>query len=416
MNKPILLFRGPVKSVSGYGAHSRDLLKCLYDLDLFNIKIDSSLWGVTPLDALEKDNEFHNWIMKNIITSIDDRPDYYFHVTVPNEFIPLGKFNIGVTAGVETTMAPKDWIDGCNKMNLVITTSNFSKEVLVNTIYSEKDKFTNQTIKVHRIKKPVEVLFEGVDVDVYNNVYNGIDLDINEDFCFLFVGHWLKGALGQDRKDVGMLIKCFLEAFKDDEKKPALILKTTTSTFSVKERENIRKRIEDLSSGIDNPPPIYLLFGNLTNKEMNELYNHPNIKAMISLTKGEGFGRPLLEFSLTGKPIITSNWSGHKDFLSMDKAILLGGELQNVHESVIDNFIIKDAKWFTANYNEAIYWMKVLKNNYGEAKIKSESLRLENMDKFSFQNMKNSLYSILLPYINEPQERKIKLPELIKIG
>ena len=49
--------------------------------------------------------------------------------------------------------------------------------------------------------------------------------------------------------------------------------------------------------------------------EMNSIYNHSKVKAMVSLTKGEGFGRPLLEFSLSQKPLIVSGWSGHMDFL-----------------------------------------------------------------------------------------------------
>ena len=140
-------------------------------------------------------------------------------------------------------------------------------------------------------------------MSIFNNEFKGIDIDIEEDFAYLFVGHWLKGSLGQDRKDVGMMIKCFMEAFKDEEDKPALILKTSSATFSVKERENMRRKIEDITKGYENPPSVYLLFGELTNQEMNELYNHPKVKSMVSITKGEGFGRPLLEFSMTGKPM-----------------------------------------------------------------------------------------------------------------
>ena len=113
--KPFLLFRGPVKTRSGYGAHSRDLLQALYEMDIFEIKIDSCMWGVTPMTALEKDNQFHMWIESNIIRSLNITPDIYVQVTVPNEFERKGKFNIGVTAGIETTVAPKDWIDGCWK-------------------------------------------------------------------------------------------------------------------------------------------------------------------------------------------------------------------------------------------------------------------------------------------------------------
>ena len=47
---------------------------------------------------------------------------------------------------------------------------------------------------------------------------------------------------------------------------------------------------------------------------MNELYNHPKVKAMVSMTKGEGYGRPLAEFGLSKKPIIASGWSGQCRF------------------------------------------------------------------------------------------------------
>ena len=213
-----------------------------------------------------------------------------------------------------------------------------------------------------------------------------------------------------------MLIKCFCESFKDEEDKPALVLKTSSATFSVKEREIFRKKIENHVSGYENPPSIYLLFGELTDKEMNELYNHPKIKSMVSITKGEGFGRPLLEFTMTGKPIIASNWSGHKDFLPMDKSVMIGGTLTDVHDSAIDSFIIKGSKWFTANYNEVIQVLKLVKNDYNNFLNRSEKLREENVNNFSLEKMKIKFENILTPYINQPKEYKLVLPKLDKIS
>ena len=416
MSKPFLLFRGPVKTRSGYGSHSRDLLESLYQMDLFDIKIDSCMWGTTPLTALEHDNTFHKWIDSNIITSLNSTPDVYVQVTVPNEFQKIGKFNIGITAGIETTVAPKDWIDGCNRMDLVIATSTFSKDVLLQTVYNENEKNTGKLIKQYKITTPIEVLFEGVDKSIFNNDSSEFKLDIEEDFAYLFVGHWLKGDLGQDRKDVGMLIRCFVESFKNEEVKPALVLKTSSASFSIKERENFRKKIQDIVGKIENPPSIYLLFGELTNKEMNELYNHPKIKSMISITKGEGFGRPLLEFSMSGKPIIASNWSGHKDFLPMDKAIMVGGSLTEVHDSAVDTFIIKGSKWFTANYNEVAEVMKLVIRDYDKFKEKSEVLRIENGEKFSLEKMKDKFKEIINPFTTQPKEHKLVLPKLNKIN
>ena len=414
MSKPIILFRGPVKTRSGYGAHSRDLLWALKEIDLFDIKIDSCLWGSTPLTALEDGNEFHEWIEENTVTQFNGLPEIYIQVTVPNEFKRLGKFNIGVTAGIETTVAPKDWIDGCNVMDMIITTSNFSKEVLLSTVYNENDKNTNRLIKQHRIDKPINVLFEGVDRKIYNNNVNDtFKLDIEEDFAYLFVGHWLKGSIGQDRKDVGMLIKCFANSFKDEIDKPALILKTSSASFSVKERENLINRIQKIVG--DDKVPVYLLFGDLKDEEMNDLYNHPKVKAMVSITKGEGFGRPLLEFTMTGKPVIASNWSGHKDFLPMDYAAMIGGKLTDVDISAQDNFIIKDSKWFTANYDEFIHVLKLVKSNYDEFLIKSEKLRIMNSEKFTLDKMKELLKSYMEPHSIISKQINLMLPKLNKI-
>lgn len=416
MSKPTLLFRGPVETRSGYGAHSRDLLHSLYEMDLFDIKVDSCAWGYTPRTALEVGNQFHDWIKKSIIKNISLIPDFYVQVTVPNEFRRLGKFNIGITAGIETTIAPKNWIDGCNLMDLVITTSKFSKDVLLQTVYNETDKLTGNLVNQHRITKPIEVLFEGVDTTIFNNQVNELNLEIKEDFAYLFVGHWLRGDLGQDRKDVGMLIKCFMESFNNHEDKPALILKTSSATFSVKERENFRKKIQNICDGYDNPPSVYLLFGELTDNEMNSLYNHPKVKSMVSITKGEGFGRPLLEFSMTGKPIIASNWSGHKDFLPMDKAIMVGGKLVEVDDSVIDDFIIKGSKWFKANYNEFIEVLKIVKKDYDNFKNNSEELRKINSENFSLSKMTDKFRQIVTPHLNnQPKEHKLVLPKLTKV-
>jgi glycosyltransferase involved in cell wall biosynthesis len=375
------------------------------------------MWGVTPMTALDESNEFHNWIKEKTVTSFNGIPDIYVSVTISNEFQRIGRFNIGVTAGIETTIAGKDLVDGCNNMDLVIVPSTFTRDVYFQTVYNETEKDTGRLLKQHKLSKPIEVLFEGADTSIYNDVTDeSFNLDIQEEVAFLFVGHWLKGDIGQDRKDVGMLIKVFAETFKDVDVKPALVLKTSAGSFSVKDREVIRKKILDITKNGVNLPSIYLLYGDLSDKEMNSLYNHPKIKSMISLTKGEGFGRPLLEFSMTGKPIIASNWSGHKDFLPLDKSVLLGGTLTEVHNSAVDKFILKKSKWFTANYGEAGAVMKLMIENYDKFREKSEELKETNKMTYSLDNMRFKFEEILKPYIQRPERVDLKLPKLNKIS
>jgi glycosyltransferase involved in cell wall biosynthesis len=416
--KPTLVFQAPVATRSGYGDHARDLLHSLYKLDKFEIKVISTRWGNTPMDSLNYDNEFHKWIVDNIIPKIDQKPDIYIQVTVPNEFQPLGFYNIGITAAIETTHCALDWVHGCNRMDLIIVPSEHSKKSLVDTIYNEQDKNNGQLIAQHKIQKPVEILFEGFDELDFgtNDVVNITELDsIKEDFAFLFVGHWLRGDLGEDRKNVGMMIKTFAMAFKNEKVKPALVLKTSSAGFGVMDRETTIKKIKQTLGSDFKSVPIYLLHGDLTPAQMNGLYEHRKVKAMLNFTKGEGFGRPLLEFSLTGKPVIVSGWSGHLDFLK-EGAVLLEGELKPVHESAADQFLLKESQWFNVNISKALVSIKDVYKNYDKYKTQSSKLGRYNKQNFGLQKMTEGFDVILNQYSVynkiQPKFQQLQLPKL----
>jgi glycosyltransferase involved in cell wall biosynthesis len=416
--KPTLVFQAPIATRSGYGDHARDLLHSLYKLDKFEIKVISTRWGNTPMDSLNYDNPFHKWIVDSIIPKIEQKPDIYIQVTVPNEFQPLGFYNIGITAAIETTHCALDWVHGCNRMDLIIVPSEHSKKSLVDTIYNEQDKNSGQLIAQHKIQKPVEILFEGFDELDFgtNDVVNITELDsIKEDFAFLFVGHWLRGDLGEDRKNVGMMIKTFAMAFKNEKVKPALVLKTSSAGFSVMDRENTIKKIKETLGKDYKSVPIYLLHGDLTPSQMNGLYEHSKVKAMLNFTKGEGFGRPLLEFSLTGKPVIVSNWSGHLDFLKQG-AVLLEGELKPVHESAADQFLLKESQWFNVNISKALTAIKDVYKNYDKYKTESSKLKKYNLANFSLTKMTEGFDSILNQYgiytKIQPKFQQLQLPKL----
>ena len=416
--KPTLVFQAPVSTRSGYGDHARDLLQSLYKLDKFEIKIISTRWGQTPMDALNYDNEFHKWIVDSIIPKIEQKPDIYIQITVPNEFQPLGHYNIGITAGIETTACAMNWIEGCNRMDLIITPSEHAKLSLVGTVYNEQDKNTGKLIRQIKIEKPVEVLFEGFDEMDFgtDHVAHITELDnIKEDFAYLFVGHWLKGDLGEDRKNVGMMIKTFAMAFKSEKTKPALIIKTSSAGFSIRDREAIINKIRECLGSDYGKVPVYLLHGDLTQSEMNGLYEHPKVKAMLNFTKGEGFGRPLLEFSLTGKPILVSNWSGHLDFLKQG-AVLLEGELKEVHQSAADDFLLKESKWFNVNISKALSSIKDVYKNYDKYKVESSKLGKQNKQTFGLSKMTEGFDNILNQYgiytKVQPKFQQLQLPKL----
>lgn len=214
------------------------------------------------------------------------------------------------------------------------------------------------------------------------------------------------------------MIKCFFEAFKNKTKAPALILKTSSAGASYMDRENILNKIDQIRSSMDAKklPNVYLLHGELSDKEINELYNHNKVKAMVNLTKGEGFGRPLLEFSLTKKPIITTNWSGQLDYLNSDFTTLINGELKNVHKSAaVKDMILEESQWFAPNFGEAGYYFRDVFENYKSYKEKAVRQAYQSKTHFNFNSMKDKLNDYIIQYCPEfPKQVEINLPKLKK--
>ena len=271
-----------------------------------------------------------------------------------------------------------------------------------------------------KLEKPVEVLFEGADINVYKPDDSPcmIDFNILESFAYLFVGHWMEGDMGEDRKNVGLLVKAFYETFKNKMNKPALILKTSQVSSSYHDREDILKKINLIKKSVNskNLPNIYLLHGDFSDEEMNELYNHPKVKAMVSLTKGEGYGRPLLEFTLSKKPLITSGWSGQLDFLDSKLTSLIGGQLTNVHPSTKNQFLLPESQWFSPDHGEIGFYLRDIFENYKNYTDKAKRQAFKSKNEFSWDKMKEKLEQILIEKIPEfAQEVKLQLPNLKKI-
>ena len=423
MSKPLFFISCPIDTYSGYGARSRDLVKAIIATDKYDVKVIPQMWGNTPWGFIN-DNPEWEFLNNHVWTQpqLPKQPEVWMQITIPSEFQAIGRFNIGVTAGIETTLSPGDWIEGCNRMNLVLTSSEHSKKTFIDTVLQKVDQRTNQPIGEAKIEKPIEVLFEGADINVYkplDKVDSFSELtNIKEKFAFLFVGHWINGDLGEDRKNVGLLIKMFYEIFKNKKDKPALILKTSQMGSSYLDRDEILRKINMIKKSINSKdlPNIYVLHGEFSDVEMNELYNHSKVKAMINLTKGEGYGRPLLEFSLTKKPIITTNWSGQVDFLNPEFTTMLPGKLTDVHPSAANQWLIKESQWFSVDLGHAGTSIKDVFEDYKKYLDGAKRQAHKSKTEFSWDKMKEKVEKIFFKYIPEfPKEVKLQLPQLKKI-
>jgi glycosyltransferase involved in cell wall biosynthesis len=420
-NKPTFFISSPMDTYSGYGARSRDIIKSIIKSEKYDVKLLPQRWGNTPHGFVNDHEEEWGFLTNHIYNQpqINQKPDIWMQITVPNEFNPVGKYNIGMTAGMETTIVHHSWVEGMNRMDINFVSSEHSKKTFLDSIYTKNNE-QNQPVGEIKIQKPIEVLFEGANLDVYKPVKSNFDLSqMKESFAYLFVGHWMQGNLGEDRKNVGLLVKAFFELFKNKQNAPALILKTAVTGASYMGRDQIIDKITQIKAtmGDQRLPNVYLLHGEFSDVEMNEIYNHPKVKAMVSLTKGEGFGRPLLEFSLTKKPILATNWSGHIDFLNSEFTSLINGELKNVDDSaVVKDMILKESQWFTPNPGEIGHYLKDMFKNYKKYAELGKRQAHYSKTNFSWGKMDEKLNEYLDKNIPEfPKQVKLQLPKLKKI-
>ena len=421
--KPLFVISCPIDTFSGYGARSRDVVLSIINTNKYDVRILPQRWGNTPFGFLQPGNPNHDKIAACVMPNnqLDKQPDIWMQITVPNEFQAMGKYNIGMTAGIETTICDPSWIEGVNRMNLTLVSSEHAKKVFQESKFEKRNQQTQQVEGIVELTAPVEVLFEGVNLDIYKKIeeFQNKELhdfinDIPEEYAFLFLGHWLQGDMNEDRKNISGLLRIFFETFKNKAKQPALILKVQSATPSIMDREEMLDKIRAIQGSVKGKlPSVYLLHGEFNDDEINELYNHPKVKTHVSFTKGEGYGRPLLEATLSQKPVLASAWSAHLDFLNPNFTPLVGGNLTPIHPSaVVANMILADSMWFTIDEKAASEALEEMYKNYKKYTDGAKRQAYRSRTEFSLEKMAEKLDTILEKI---PKQTQFKLPQLKKI-
>src|SRR3990167_2173374 len=337
-----IIIRGPLTVNSGYSTHARQVFKFLLSKENLDVKCQLTPWGNCSWNL--NSNDFGGLIgeamSRSIPNNLSQKADVAISVILPNEFdTSIAHFNIGITAGVETDICNPQWIDHLNKMNLIIVPSNHTKQTFERTAEKYHKLITTQ----------IKVVPESFPNELLNPEIKPLDLNLKTSFNYLSVAQITGNNPQNDRKNLFFTIKWFCEVFKNDPD-VGVIIKTNTGRNSVKDRMNTEAILKKLTQEIGKKefPRIYLLHGYMTDAEMAGLYNHPSVKCFISLTRGEGFGLPILEASASGLPIIATNYSGHLDFMNKGKFIKVNYELSPIHESLLSNkniFSSKEARW-----------------------------------------------------------------------
>lgn len=389
MKKKILV-NGPALTRSGYGEMARFALRSLKNReDIFDIYLNSTAWG--QCGWVHEDTEERAWIDSIIAKTHANNQsggnyDISLQISIPNEFKQLAPINIGYTAGIETNKISPHWVQPSNQMNKVIVLSEFGKKGFDNAVFTARNEATGQQIEGFKVTTPV------VPVGFPVRKTNGVELELNlqTDFNFLTI------AQAGPRKNLGNTILWFLEEFKNDAN-VGLICKTHMGGASEIDRENVEAQLKNITNNFkDAKCKVYLLHGDMSEAEMAGLYTHPKVKALVSLSHGEGFGLPIFEATYYGLPVITTDWSSQTDFLYCQNKegktkphfIRVDFTLQPVQkEAVWQGVIEKETMWAFPVGNSAKSQMREVYKNHDRFRGQAKRLMEHNLKVFTEETM-----------------------------
>lgn len=333
-----VLLRAPLLTHSGYGVHARQVARWLFRVAAETHQLDITTeplgWGKTHMLV---DTEAEDGLVGQILQAAGNKKNSYdvtIQLQLPNEWNPfLGTFNIGVTAGVETDKCNPSWIECINRMDMIIVPSEFTKQTFLNT---------------GEVLVPIVVVPESFPDGLLSEAVS-VDLGLSTKFNFLVVGQLTGNNTENDRKNLPFTMKWLADTFADCPD-VGIVVKTNSGAQTQLDKQNIRNIFSKLVGEIVGPknkgPKFYLLHGHMTDEEMHGLYTHPDIKALVTFTHGEGYGLPIVEAAACDLPIIATNWSGHLEFLKHGRFIPVDYNLMPIPASRVDNQIfMKDVKW-----------------------------------------------------------------------
>jgi glycosyltransferase involved in cell wall biosynthesis len=222
----------------------------------------------------------------------------------------------------ETDTLPADWPGLLAHYDRVWVPTEFNREVFVRAGVDERR---------------LRILPGTVDFDLYRPDGPARALPERRRFAFLSTFDF------QERKGWRPLLEAYAREF-DAEDDVTLVLKIETIFADVK---SVRAQIEAFLSGLrlaaNRLPHIVLLNERLSEADMPGLFRACD--AYVSPTRGEGWGRPLMEALGCGRPVITSRWSAPLDFLDDTNAWLVDGRLVPVPDDV-DIPVFRGGRWF----------------------------------------------------------------------
>lgn len=399
-----ILIVGPLLSISGYGYHSRQIFDYFFSLGNVNVSCAILPWGNTSWFVNKKSE---NGLIGSIIDSAVDinsitrnEYDLAVHIQLPNEWNNLlAKKNIGVSAYVETNICSKQWLDKTLLMDLVIVPSNFTKTVVLNSSGDDNQR-KELDKKVVVIPEYYHTNFDIENKDKCLKLNNILD-NMKTDFNYLSVGQLTSESENCDRKNLIETLRYFCDHFKNNQS-VGLILKTSIGRSTTLDKDKTKDVFSNIIKEIKGDaeyPKVYILHGDLSIDELYSLYSHNKVNCYLTLTKGEGYGLPLLESARCGLPIIATNWSGHLDFLEQD-FLQVDYELASIPSEKVDNNIfIENSKWAKVKKDSIKKQLEFSQTNYEKIDKTAKKLKTKVIENYSKKEVFKKYDKIFKEYL-----------------
>lgn len=387
-----VLLRAPLLSLSGYGVHARQIFKWLLTRNL-DTSVQIVPWGIcTYLIDPELEDGLIGEAMRRS-TSTHTSFDVSVQVQLPDEWdANLAKTNIGVTAGVETDICSREWVEACKKMNLVIVPSNFTKQTFVRSgVPESKIVVIPEHYNVgEQETEPASILKKNLEA-------------LPTEFNFLIFGQVTGLSPETDRKNTFFGLKWLAEVFKDDPD-VGIVLKTNMGRHTTIDRLNSTRMLQKVVNEVKKGPypRFYLAHGMLDTGEISGLYSASNTKALVAPTRGEGWGLTIIDAAASGLPVIATGYSGHMDFMSKVKFINVGYKMAPVHPSKIDGRVfVEGCRWVDVDEKDFKKKVKKFKDSNSLPKKWAEEGALKIRDEYSPRSVFEIYDKALSPMLGE---------------
>ncbi len=224
-----------------------------------------------------------------------------YGVTIPINISHPGR-KIAYTMIETSEKVHKDYAEKLNLMDEIWVATEYGKKIL------------NKS----NVHPPIYVMPLGVDTSRYCQSNDIISFGKStRSFKFLSVFRW------SYRKGFDILIRAFLEEFSSEDDVSLVMASRNLDRLEETGPQKIIEDFNDIKNTIqkDDIPHVVLYTKPIHEKDMPKIYSSAD--AFVLISRGEGFGLTVLEAASCGIPVISSNCSGHLDFLNKDNSFLV---------------------------------------------------------------------------------------------